>query len=55
MELLLITALVLLVITETLRLILRDGRGNTPPERSQADWTAGSTPSRPYTDLARLA
>jgi hypothetical protein len=54
MELLLITALVLFVITATVRLIIRDGRGATPPERSHADWTAGSVPSRPYSDVVRL-
>jgi hypothetical protein len=55
MELLLITALALFVIVATLRLVIRDGRGATPPERSQADWTAGSAPSRPYSEVARLA
>jgi hypothetical protein len=54
MELLLITALALFVIVATLRLVIRDGRGATPPERSHADWTAGSVPSRPYSDLVRL-
>ena len=54
MELLLITALALFVIVATLRLIIRDGRGATPPERSRADWTAGSAPSRPYSELTRL-
>ncbi|MEV7648081.1 hypothetical protein [Arthrobacter sp. NPDC089319] len=54
MELLLITALALFVIGATIRLIIRDGRGATPPERSHADWTAGTVPSRPYADLPRL-
>jgi hypothetical protein len=54
MELLLITALALFVIVATIRLIVRDGRGATPPERSHADWTAGSVPSRPYSEVIRL-
>ncbi|MFT4468441.1 hypothetical protein ACMX2H_00890 [Arthrobacter sulfonylureivorans] len=55
MELLLITALALFVIVATVRSVIRDGRGETPPERSHADWTAGSVPSRPYSEVTRLA
>jgi hypothetical protein len=54
MELLLITALALFVVVSTVRLVLKDGRGGTPPERSQADWVAGSSPSRAYAELTRL-
>lgn len=46
---LLIAVVIITVIAfVTFRTALRDGRGHTPPIRSQEPWQAGNLPSRPY-------
>ena len=44
----------LAAITGTVVLVLRDGRGEIPPEPSVQPWTAGTLPSRPYATLRRI-
>lgn len=54
MELLAALAVITIVIALTILTVRRDGLGRAPEERSHADWTAGSLPSRAYVDLARF-
>lgn len=44
----------LAAITGTVVLVLRDGRGEIPPEPPVQPWTAGTLPSRPYATLRRI-
>jgi len=48
------SVLITIVIAGTIGAIRRDGLGHGPAERSHADWTAGTLPSRAYLDLARF-
>ncbi|MDQ0075327.1 hypothetical protein [Arthrobacter oryzae] len=41
--------LLLLVLSATVAALLKDGRGHTPPERSEKDWSALDLPSVSYT------
>jgi hypothetical protein len=41
--------LLLIVLASTVASLLKDGRGHTPPERSEKDWTALDLPSVSYT------
>ena len=46
--LILVAAIVLLGVTATVVVVLREGRGRTPRELRERPWTAGSLPSVPY-------
>lgn len=41
--------LLLVILSATVAALLKDGRGHTPPERSEKDWTALDLPSISYT------
>ena len=41
-------------IAGTVVLVIRDGRGEIPPEPSIRPWTAGTLPSRPYSTLPKI-
>jgi hypothetical protein len=41
--------LLLVVLSATIAALLKDGRGHTPPERSEKDWSALDLPSVNYT------
>jgi hypothetical protein len=41
-------------IAGTIVLVIRDGRGEIPPEPSIRPWTAGTLPSRPYSTLPKI-
>lgn len=41
--------LFLIVLAATVATLLKDGRGHTPPVRSDRDWTALDLPSMNYT------
>ncbi|MBP1231939.1 hypothetical protein JOE40_001583 [Arthrobacter sp. PvP102] len=41
--------LLLIVLPATIAALLKDGRGHTPPERSEQDWSALDLPSISYT------
>ncbi|TLM84357.1 hypothetical protein FDW83_06425 [Pseudarthrobacter sp. NamE2] len=45
---------VLAAIAGTVVLVIRDGRGEIPPEPSVRPWTAGTLPSLPYSRLRRI-
>jgi hypothetical protein len=44
-----VVILLLIVLASTVASLLKDGRGHTPPERSEKDWTALDLPSISYT------
>ncbi|TLM82067.1 hypothetical protein FDW84_16560 [Pseudarthrobacter sp. NamE5] len=44
----------LAAIAGTVVLVIRDGRGEIPPEPSIRPWSAGTLPSRPYSTLRRI-
>lgn len=44
----------LAAIAGTAGLVIRDGRGQIPPEPSVQPWTAGTLPNRPYSTLRRI-
>lgn len=46
--LLLLAAVTLLGVIGTVVVVLRDGRGRVPAERSDRPWMAGNLPSVPY-------
>lgn len=46
--LILLAGVALLAIVGTVVLVIRDGRGNLPLEKSERPWTAGNLPSVPY-------
>ena len=46
--LIMLAAVSLFAIIGTVVLVIRDGRGNLPLEKSERPWTAGSLPSVPY-------
>ena len=46
--LIILAAVSLLAIVGTVVLVIRDGRGQTPAEKSDRPWTAGNLPSLPY-------
>lgn len=46
--LLLLAAVVLVAIAGTVAVVVRDGRGRLPVERSDRPWMAGNLPSVPY-------
>ena len=41
--------LLLVILSATIAALLKDGRGHTPPERSEKDWSALDLPSVSYT------
>ncbi|CAN7435024.1 hypothetical protein JOE31_001942 [Arthrobacter sp. PvP023] len=41
--------LLLIILPATIAALLKDGRGHTPPERSEQDWSALDLPSISYT------
>ncbi|MBT2595837.1 hypothetical protein [Arthrobacter sp. ISL-72] len=41
--------LLLVIVWATIAALLKDGRGHTPPERSEKDWSALDLPSMSYT------
>ena len=41
--------LLLVILSATIAALLKDGRGHTPPERSEKDWSALDLPSVNYT------
>ncbi|KUM37769.1 hypothetical protein [Arthrobacter sp. EPSL27] len=43
-----LAAVSLLAIVGTVVLVIRDGRGHLPVEKSERPWTAGNLPSIPY-------
>lgn len=46
--LIILAAVALYAIVGTLVLVVRDGRGHLPAEKSDRPWTAGNLPSLPY-------
>jgi len=46
--LIVLAAVSLAAIIGTVVLVIRDGRGQIPPEKSERPWTAGNLPSVPY-------
>ncbi|WP_211882949.1 hypothetical protein [Pseudarthrobacter albicanus] len=46
--LLLLAAVTLLGVIGTVVVVVRDGRGRVPAERSERPWMAGNLPSVPY-------
>ena len=46
--LIILAAVALIAIVGTVVLVVRDGRGNLPAEKSDRPWTAGDLPSLPY-------
>ena len=46
--LILLAAVAVYAIVGTVVLVIRDGRGNLPVEKSERPWTAGNLPSVPY-------
>ena len=50
--LLIILAMVVLFgVVSTVVVVIRDGRGQVPAEKSERPWTAGNLPSLPYSLL----
>ena len=50
--LLIILAMVVLFgVVSTVVVVIRDGRGQVPTEKSERPWTAGNLPSLPYSLL----
>ncbi|MDI3212323.1 hypothetical protein, partial [Arthrobacter sp. AL12] len=49
--LVILAAVALLAIVGTVVLVVRDGRGLIPPEKSDRPWTAGNLPSLPYSQI----
>ncbi|WLQ06571.1 hypothetical protein [Arthrobacter oryzae] len=41
--------LLLVILSATVAALLKDGRGHTPPERSEREWSALDLPSISYT------
>lgn len=46
--LIILAAVSLVAIVGTVVLVIRDGRGTLPMEKSDRPWTAGNLPSLPY-------
>jgi hypothetical protein len=46
--LIILAAITLLGVVGTVVVVLRDGRGHSPRERSERPWMAGNLPSVPY-------
>ena len=46
--LIILAAVALLAVVGTVVLVIRDGRGQIPLEKSERPWTAGNLPSVPY-------
>ncbi|HSO91817.1 MAG TPA: hypothetical protein VLR70_11760 [Arthrobacter sp.] len=46
--LIVLAAVALFAIVGTVVLVVRDGRGHLPVEKSDRPWTAGNLPSLPY-------
>lgn len=46
--LIILAAVSLVAIVGTVVLVVRDGRGHIPLEKSERPWTAGNLPSVPY-------
>ncbi|MGY2743368.1 hypothetical protein ACQCSU_16910 [Pseudarthrobacter sp. O4] len=46
--LIILAAVVLLAVVGTVVVVIRDGRGQVPAEKSERPWTAGNLPSLPY-------
>ncbi|MET3921398.1 hypothetical protein [Arthrobacter sp. UYEF20] len=46
--LIILAAVVLLAVAGTVVVVIRDGRGQVPAEKSERPWTAGNLPSLPY-------
>ena len=46
--LVIVAAVSLAAIVGTVVLVIRDGRGHIPAEKSDRPWTAGNLPSLPY-------
>ncbi|WP_346925330.1 hypothetical protein [uncultured Arthrobacter sp.] len=49
--LIILAAVSLLAIVGTVVLVIRDGRGHIPVEKSERPWTAGNLPSVPYSQV----
>ncbi|HSO17376.1 MAG TPA: hypothetical protein VLS95_15635 [Arthrobacter sp.] len=49
--LIILAAVSLLAIIGTVVLVIRDGRGHIPIEKSDRPWTAGNLPSVPYSQV----
>ncbi|MDR7081180.1 flagellar basal body-associated protein FliL [Arthrobacter ginsengisoli] len=46
--LIILAAVAVIAIVGTVVLVVRDGRGHVPVEKSDRPWTAGTLPSLPY-------
>ena len=49
--LIILAAVALYAIVGTVVLVVRDGRGHIPLEKSDRPWTAGNLPSLPYSQI----
>jgi hypothetical protein len=49
--LIILAAVALLGVVSTVVVVIRDGRGQIPVEKSERPWTAGNLPSLPYSLL----
>jgi hypothetical protein len=49
--LIILAAVVLFGVVSTVVVVIRDGRGQVPAEKSERPWTAGNLPSLPYSLL----
>jgi hypothetical protein len=49
--LIILAAVVLFGVVSTVVVVIRDGRGQVPEEKSERPWTAGNLPSLPYSLL----
>ncbi|MDQ0851255.1 hypothetical protein QFZ65_003193 [Arthrobacter sp. B3I9] len=49
--LIILAAVTLFGVVSTVVVVIRDGRKQIPPEKSERPWTAGNLPSMPYSLL----
>jgi hypothetical protein len=49
--LIILAAVVVYGVVSTVVVVIRDGRGQVPAEKSERPWTAGNLPSMPYSLL----
>jgi hypothetical protein len=49
--LIILAAVVVYGVVSTVVVVIRDGRGQIPAEKSERPWTAGNLPSMPYSLL----
>jgi hypothetical protein len=49
--LIILAAVAVLGVVSTVVVVIRDGRGQIPAEKSERPWTAGNLPSLPYSLL----